>query len=56
MCKINEVIANWLCKWVPKEKKDKTKMKKLTCPRVNVFKMLKGKIVTMDQEKGLKIS
>lgn len=56
MCNIKEVIANRICRWVSKEKKDKAKVEKLVCPRVNVFERLKGRIITKEQDKGLKIS
>lgn len=35
---------------------DNTKVKESTCPRVSVLKKIKGKIITKDQEKALKIS
>lgn len=40
---------------VPKEKGD-AKMKKSIHPRISMFKRLKGKLVTKDQDKGLKAS
>lgn len=39
-----------------REKKDKAKLEKSTCPRISIFKRLKGKIFTMDHDKALKIS
>lgn len=56
MCKIKGAIINEVCRWLPKEKKADATMEKSICLMISVFKWLRKKTITKDQNKGLKIS
>lgn len=51
-----ESNCKWTMQWMPNEKMDDAKVEKSTYPRVSIFNILKGKVFTKDQAKGLKIS